>query len=294
MEAFDVIKDVGPCLGQSQVAATTGTFAFYHAEEPLGRRVISAMADSTHAAENVVISEEALVLAAGELRAAIRMQHQRLPIRTLPASHQHRLDHHVPIMDIEHRPADDLMVEQVEHGAQRQPTLGGVDVGDVSHPLGVGLQRREVAFQVILDVVRSHTRAFALPRALLRHAEQTVPGHQPSHAITAGRLACIGKILIHARHAHHAIAGGMELPDAGQQSLIVDRTCTQGALAPSMKVAGRHPQASTHQLDRGGSATALDRLILQLDSLAKDAAASRKKSLSFFTRASSRLRVATS
>ena len=49
--------------------------------------------------------------------------------------------------------------------------------------------------------------------------------------------------------------------------------------------AERYLQASIHQLDSMKIATALDRRIPQLDSLAKNTAASRKKSLSFLTRA---------
>jgi hypothetical protein len=79
-----------------------------------------------------------------------------------------------------------------------------------------------------------------------------------------------------------------------QQALIVDLASTHWPFAPSMETTGRHLEASTHQLDRIETATALDRLILQLDSLAKNAAASRKKSLSFFTRTNSRLSVAIS
>ncbi len=58
--------------------------------------------------------------------------------------------------------------------------------------------------------------------------------------------------------------------------------------------AERYLQASIHQLDRIKIETALDRRIPQLDSLAKNTAASRKKSLSFFIRASSRLSVVVS
>ncbi|MBQ4853598.1 hypothetical protein IMW82_02760 [Rhodanobacter sp. B2A1Ga4] len=41
----------------------TDTFAFDHAKEALGRRVISEVTDDTHAAEYVVISEKALIFA---------------------------------------------------------------------------------------------------------------------------------------------------------------------------------------------------------------------------------------
>src|SRR5690606_3233537 len=59
--------------------------------------------------------------------------------------------------------------------------------------------------------------------------------------------------------------------------------------APGMEAAGRHLQAAAHQSNRVLIAVTSDRLVPQDDSLAKNAAASRKKSRSFFTRANSRL-----
>src|ERR1700688_643049 len=99
---------------------------------------------------------------------------------------------------------------------------------------------------------------------------------------------------MHARHAHDSIAGHVIFADAQQQALVVGDTSTHGPLAPSMKATARYCQASAHQLNRINTAAALTRLKLQLDSLAKSAAASRKKSRSFFTRASSRFSVAIS
>jgi hypothetical protein len=43
--------------------------------------------------------ETALLISAGELRAAIRVQHQGFLIGTLPTGHPHRFDHHMPILD---------------------------------------------------------------------------------------------------------------------------------------------------------------------------------------------------
>src|SRR5690606_700006 len=104
----------------------------------------------------------------------------------------------------------------------------------------------------------------------------------------------IAQFFVHPRHAHHAVAGLVIFANPHQQALVVGLAGAHRPLAPGMEPAGRHLQASTHQLNRIETATAPDRLILQLDSLAKNAAASRKKSLSFFTRASSRLSVAIS
>src|SRR5690606_28595600 len=99
---------------------------------------------------------------------------------------------------------------------------------------------------------------------------------------------------MHARHAHDPTAGLLVLANLHQQALVVGLAKAWGPLVPGMKATGRHLQASAHQLDTIETATALDRLIFQRDSFAKNAAASRKKSLSFFTRANSRLSVAIS
>src|SRR5690606_6879805 len=78
------------------------------------------------------------------------------------------------------------------------------------------------------------------------------------------------------------------------QAVIVTRPGARRALCPVVEAAGRHLQTPAHQPDRVLVAVASDHLVPQGDSLAKNAAASRKKSRSFFTRASSRFRVATS
>jgi hypothetical protein len=102
-----------------------------------------------------------------------------------------------------------------------------------------------------------------------------MPGHQSRHPVAAGRLTGIAQFLVHPRHAHHAIAGLVAPANPHQQALVVGLAGTRRPLAPGMEAAGRHLQTSTHQL----IATVLDRLIFQLDSLVKNAAASRKKSL---------------
>ena len=55
------------------------------------------------------------------------------------------------------------------------------------------------------------------------------------------------------------------------------------SLAPGVVASGRHPQASAHHPDRVLPAAALYRAKSHFDSLAKNAAASRKKSRSRLT-----------
>ena len=143
-------------------------------------------------------------------------------------------------------------------------------------------------------MIGSDAARLATPSPALWYAKQPIAGHRSRHAVTAGRATEKGQFLVYAWHTHHAITASMESSNPLQQTAVVGFTCAHGPLAPGMEAAGRYLQAPTHQLNRVETATALDRLILQLGSLAKNAAASRKKSLSFFTRVSSRLSVAIS
>jgi hypothetical protein len=93
---------------------------------------------------------------------------------------------------------------------------------------------------------------------------------------------------VHPGHAHHAVTRAVVLPDALEQALVLPLSRARRALGPCIEAAGRDLQAAAHELNGIDAATALNRLVLHFDSLAKNAAASRKKSRSRFTLASSR------
>src|SRR6185437_2875323 len=215
-------------------------------------------------------------------------------ILTLPQRHQHRAQHQVAILEGIHRPADDLLAEEVEHHAQVQPAFAGADVGDVGDPLGVRLVRCEVSLQVVPDVAGSSANTFVPPAPPLRQAVQFCGGHQPGHPVGTGTFALEGQSFVHPRHPDHTIALGMDLANALQQTCIVACTRTRRAPRPLVITAARHLQTPAHQPERVLIAVAPDRRVPHGDSLAKNAAASRKKSRSFFTRASSRRSVASS
>ena len=159
----------------------------------------------------------------------------------------------------------------------------------VTH-FGVGISGGEVPLEMVPNVCGPDPALFAAPPPTLWDAIQPVPGHKLGDSVAAGGLAFIGQDLVHPGHAHHAVAGCMVLTDAPEQTAVVDLTRAHGPIGPAVEPAGRHPQAPTHQLNRVDAAAALNRLILHFDSLAKNVAASRKKSLSRFTFANSRFR----
>ena len=144
----------------------------------------------------------------------------------------------MPVLHRGHRPAHDLVREQVQHRAQIQPTFSGPDERDVHHPFGVRLQCLEVALQMVAYMRWPHTAWLVPPAPLLWHAEQSGSGHEPGDTVQAGRLALVAQFLVHAWCAHHAIAVGMLLMDLLQQACVVLRPGTGCARAPGMEATG--------------------------------------------------------
>src|SRR5690606_23845100 len=157
------------------------------------------------------------------------------------------------------------------------------------------LQCGEVPLQQVAHARRRQRRLAALATPLRpRPALQAILCHQARHPVQAGRLALIGKVFVHAACTQRAPAVLVQLADAAEQALVVELAGAWQALAPAVVTAGRHSKATAHQSNRKLIAATFDHLILQEDPLAKNVAASRKKSRSFLTLASSRFRRANS
>ena len=91
VEAFDVVKDVRPGVGSGAIATPVHTFAFEQAKETFCHGVVVATAHVAHAAHDAVIGEEPLILLAGVLRPAIRVQDDGPIAVPLPQRHEHGL-----------------------------------------------------------------------------------------------------------------------------------------------------------------------------------------------------------
>ena len=74
MKAFDVVEDIRSSLSPRKVLPPVHAFSLEYTEEALRGSIVRAASDSTHAAHEPVPLEEALVLIAGELATAVRVQ----------------------------------------------------------------------------------------------------------------------------------------------------------------------------------------------------------------------------
>lgn len=113
-------------------------------EEAFTGRVITAMTDCTHAANQRVAIQKSLVIRTGELTASIGMQNYRPVTLALPDRHLHRSDYPLLILTMMHRPTDHQLAVQVEHHAQEQLAFQGSNLRDV-RPFALRLKGGEVS-----------------------------------------------------------------------------------------------------------------------------------------------------
>src|SRR5262245_10117607 len=98
MPAFDVITDIHSRLGSRPIVLPVDPLSCEHPEEALGRRIIGATADGTHAAGHLVRGQKPLVFLGGKLAAAVRVENDGRPARPLPHGHEHGLDDELAIL----------------------------------------------------------------------------------------------------------------------------------------------------------------------------------------------------
>ena len=75
VEYLDVFEDVLPSFFAGLVCAVADAFPLQELEEAFRDRIVMAVPAAAHAGLEIVLAEEQLPLAAGELRSLVRMDH---------------------------------------------------------------------------------------------------------------------------------------------------------------------------------------------------------------------------
>ena len=166
--------------------------------------------------------------------------------------------------------------------------LGRANVRDVGHPFRVGCRGREVPFEMIVCARRRCPCRLDAPAPPLGNTAQPGLTHQARDLMAATRLASIAQAFPHAWTPHDPILVRMQCPNSREQPGILLSSPTRRPGHPALVAAGRHPQPAAHPSDGKRLAAPLDHPIRHRDPLAKNVAASRKKSRSFMTRLNSR------
>jgi len=147
-------------------------------------------------------------------------------------------------------PADDPAAERVEDEGEEDDALPAAQVGQVGDPQLVGPLGGEVA----LDEVGPPSGLGIGPRRPPRLAASLRPldalaAHQPLNPSASHLLARSAQRLPGAPVAVGVVVGGVDLADALEQALVVDRPL-RALSAVALEVGGRrHVQGSADELD---------------------------------------------
>lgn len=157
---------------------------------------------------------------------------------------------------------------------------------------------RGLGMEVLLQrVPRDGLRRIALrrdPKAPPRTPSQPFQAHQAGNLMAPDANTLGSQFHVNARAAVDPLARLVDPPDLRHQLSVLLGSRALRPCAPGVVTACRDPQQATHHADRIAITAATDARVSHLDRLAKYAAASRKKSRSFFTWASSRFNAASS
>ena len=113
-----------------------------------------AVAAPVHGVNQIVVSQEAGPVHAGELRALVGVDQHRILWLAAPDRHVQGLKDDLAGLPALQRPADDAAREQVDDHGQISKALHGLDIGDVAHPGGVRCMDVELPGQGVVDYDR--------------------------------------------------------------------------------------------------------------------------------------------
>jgi hypothetical protein len=156
-------------------------------------------------------------------------------------------------------PADDPARVGVQDEREEHHALPAAQVGQIAHPEPIRATRGEVALDQIRAALSERIGRGRAPRlAAALGALDAVGAHQPLHAAATNPLAGAPQRLPHPSRAVRVVVGRVQLPDAPEQPLILDRACR--ALAPGARVVRgrRHVQDPADRLDAEARAVLID------------------------------------
>src|SRR5579863_3862172 len=205
--------------------------------------------------------------------------------------HPKRIQDDRGLETLTHGPADDAARSQIENDGEVEPSLGGIDVGDVAGPGDIRCADLLDAKTPVQDVrsdrefmlgVGSEAEAPSYPDGNLARCHQT---HDP---LPANAYALAPQLGMDSRAAIGLSADVMDQTNARKQSLVILGTLGGCAVLPRIVTGLRRFERTAHHAHAELVSVSIDALVSQRDSLAKKAVAFFKKSRSSVTRLSSR------
>src|SRR4051812_8484511 len=222
---FDVGKDIAFGLLACCILAMMDELSFERVEEAFHRGIVVAIGFAAHRGPEARGLQGLSVIHSRVLNAAVGMMDQVSAGPLCRDGHaqrrQREFDAHVGL----HRPADDPAAIQVHDGGQIEPSLIGLDVGDVGEPDPVWRSGAKAALEQIWRDRQIMTAVGGAHPPWPGHdGANAVMAHQPLDPATAGSAALSLQLDMDTRAAIASVVVAMDLPDVVHEFMIGDGT----------------------------------------------------------------------
>ena len=145
VESLNVEKDIRHGFLARPINSMMNQLRFERTEETFYRRIVVAIAATTHAGRDVVVGQQRLESIAGVLATTVTVMYQWAHRLSLMQRHLQRGTDQLLCHSCIHRPANDTPREQVQDNRQIEPSFLGRNVGDIGTPFSIRSFCRKVA-----------------------------------------------------------------------------------------------------------------------------------------------------
>src|SRR5712692_1803337 len=275
VERLEVLEELAARRGPRVPSRVVDELDLQRCEEALGDGVVPAIALPAHAADDPVLRQHPLVVAAGVLTAAIRMMQQARRGAAAGQRHPEGVEGEVVRDALAHRPAYGEARAEIEDHRQVEPALARRNVGDVGDPRLIRFGPLELPGQ---DVGRDGERVARVgrhPEPPAAPGGQPAASHQTRHALTTRATAAVHQLGVNPRTAIPLPALRVDRGDLEAQSFIrPDVRCRRPRL-PRVEARARDLQRAAQQPHREGG-------LLRGDEREPHAFSFAKKAVAFF------------
>ena len=208
--------------------------AFQPAKEAFGNGIVIAVALAAHAANDVMLFENVLIVVRRVLAAPVRMMYQTMARIPSSQSHLEGLDDQLASHPGRGGPTDDLAIVKIQEDCQVKPALVGRDIGNIADPGAI----RGFDSKVLLQQVRRHRKiVFGVGRRFelfLGSRSNAGVAHDPGDSVFAAADTGVDKITMDPWRAVYAVTCFVQHADLVLQGSILAASTAFGALSPSV------------------------------------------------------------
>ena len=273
VEASDVVVDREPGFVLGGPGTAMDQLGLERGEEALGHRVVPAVADAAHAADDATRGKLGAIQLTRVLATPIGVVDEPLLRPPKPERHPKSFERELGTQVVRSRPSDDATRKDINDHRKEEPSLPRPHISHISDPYPIGSGRVEVSRHDVWCDGQLVARLRGDSIAARRPRTEPLASHQPSHTLARDAMVERPQVLVDPGAAVRRTATRVAGSDHRHELRVNERARRRRTASPGVVAAARDSKGSA-QL-RGGQQRLLrsDESKPYLLSLAKKAAA---------------------